>query len=171
MLARPQRRNLRRLSPQSTGLSCPLSVWTQCLDTEINYYRDSFGGVPSDLRSSGSVGGPAGAAVMRTGAGGCKVEIYDMFRIHLYETYQVPGVIVPAHWVTCCTTTCACMWAILDDTCHIFPRTFSPLKMKFQPYIPAQINQLYFHVRGVVYFSWHMVIYTRYNHNSVKQSW
>ena len=88
VLARPQRRNLRRLSPQSTGLSCPLSVWTQCLDTEINYYRDSFGGVPSDLRSSGSVGGPAGAAVMRTGAGGCKVEIYDMF--HTPGTHKPP---------------------------------------------------------------------------------
>ena len=91
--ARRQRRNLRRVSLLSKGLSCPLSVLTQCLDTEINSYRDSFARVPSYLRSSGSVGRPAGAAVMTTCAGDRKVEIYDMF--------HTSGVYMPATAYTC----------------------------------------------------------------------
>ena len=85
--ARPQRQNLRRVSPLTTGLSCLPSVLTQCLDAEINSYRDSFGGVLSDLRSSGSVGRPAGAAVVRTCTGDRKVETYDMF--------HTPGTCMP----------------------------------------------------------------------------
>ena len=91
-----KRRNLRRVSPLCTGLSCPLSVLTQCLDTEINPCRDSFGGVLSDLRSSGSAGRPAGAAVMRTCTGDRKVEIYDMF--HTPGTYMPPtGFVAMTH--------------------------------------------------------------------------
>ena len=64
--ARPRGRNLRRVSPQSTGLL------TERVATRMIFCLDSFGGVLSDLRSFGSVG----AAVLRTCAGGRKVEIY-----------------------------------------------------------------------------------------------
>ena len=49
--ARPRCWNLRRLSPQSTSLYCPLSILTQRLSTGMDLYRDSFRGVLSDLRS------------------------------------------------------------------------------------------------------------------------
>ena len=39
------------------------------------FYRDSFGGVFSDLRFPGSVGHPAGAAVVRTWAGDRKIGV------------------------------------------------------------------------------------------------
>ena len=50
--------------------------------------RDSFGGVLSDLRSPGSVGHPAGAAVVRTCAADRKVDIYNM--LHTPGTYMPP---------------------------------------------------------------------------------
>ena len=52
------------------------------------FYRDSFEGVISDLRSPGSVGRPAGPGVVRTCAGDREVEIYDMF--HTPGTYTPP---------------------------------------------------------------------------------
>ena len=72
--ARPRRRKLRRVSPQSTGLSGPLSVLTQPLGTGMIFCRVFFGSVLCDLRPPGSVDQPAGAAVVRTCAGGRKVE-------------------------------------------------------------------------------------------------
>ena len=56
--ARPRRRYLPRVSPQSAGLSSLLSVLTQRLNTGMIVYRASFGGVLSDLRSRGSVDPP-----------------------------------------------------------------------------------------------------------------
>ena len=64
------------LSPQSTGLSSPLSVSTQRLATEIVFYRDFFGGVLSDLRSPGSVGRSAGAVFVRACVGDHTLQIY-----------------------------------------------------------------------------------------------
>ena len=49
----PRCRNLGTVSPQCTGLSCPLSVLTQRLATGMIFYRGSFVGVLSDLRSPG----------------------------------------------------------------------------------------------------------------------
>ena len=93
---RPRRRNLRRVPPQSTGLSFPLSVLTKRLPPGIIFYRDSFGGVMSDLRSPRSFGRPAGALVVRTYAGDRKVEIYDMF--HTPGTYMPPtGCVAMTH--------------------------------------------------------------------------
>ena len=96
---RPRRRNLRRVPPQSTGLSFPLSVLTKRLPPGIIFYRDSFGGVMSDLRSPRSFGRPAGALVVRTYAGDRKVEIYDMF--HTPGTYMPPtGLFAMTHGVS-----------------------------------------------------------------------
>ena len=54
-------------------------VLTQRLATGMIFCRDSFGGVLSDLQSPGTVGFPAGAAVVRSCAADRNVEMYDMF--------------------------------------------------------------------------------------------
>ena len=60
------------------------------------FYRDSFEGVISDLRSPGSVGRPAGPVVVGTCAGDREVEIYDMF--HTPGTYKPPtGFVAVTH--------------------------------------------------------------------------
>ena len=64
------------------AISCPLSFLTQRLATGIIPYRDSFGGVLSDLRAPGNVGCPAR---VRACAGGRKVEIYDIFHTHRFR--------------------------------------------------------------------------------------
>ena len=69
------------------GAFLPSQRLTQCLDTEINSYRDSFGGVLSDLSTSGGIGHPSGATVVRTCTGDHKVEIYDIF--------HTPGTCMP----------------------------------------------------------------------------
>lgn len=58
--ARPRRRNVRWVSPQSTGLSCPFSVLTQRLATGATFYRDSSGVL---YRTSGP---PRGSAPLPT---------------------------------------------------------------------------------------------------------
>ena len=80
--ARSRCRNLQTISPQSAGLCCPLNALTQRLATGIIPYRDSFGGVLSDLRAPGNVGCPAR---VRACAGGRKVEIYDIFHTHRFR--------------------------------------------------------------------------------------
>ena len=67
--ARPRRRNIQRVFPQSTGLSCPLSDLPQRVATGAICYSDSFGGVVSGLRSPRGIGCPAAAAVVGTCAG------------------------------------------------------------------------------------------------------
>ena len=92
-LARPRLRNLRRVSPQSTGLSCPLSDLTQRLDTEIKFCRDFFRGVVFGLRCAVRVGRPAGAAVVKSCTGDRRVEIYYQVHVsyarHIHVTHRV----------------------------------------------------------------------------------
>ena len=66
--------------------SSPLGVLTQRLATGKIVCRDSFAGVLSDLRSRGSVGNPAGPAVVRTCAGDRGV---------IYDTFYTPGSYMP----------------------------------------------------------------------------
>ena len=69
--------------------SCPLSDLAQRHATGAMSYRNSFGGVVSDLRSPGSVGRPAGASVGGGCAGDRKVET-NMFR--------APGTYMPSRF-------------------------------------------------------------------------
>ena len=90
--ARPRRQNLARVSPQSTGLSCPVSDLTQRLATGALSYHDSFGRCPPTF------GPPGASATLPAMSSWAPVRATVRSRSTTYSTRLVHRYLMHSHY-------------------------------------------------------------------------